>query len=41
MSDDTPYIADIRKLLIETVNELRELNGKEPRTRDEWNAFLG
>ena len=41
MSDDTAYIADIRKLLIEAVNELRELNGKESRTRDEWNALLG
>ena len=40
MSDDTPYIADIRKLLIEVANELRELNGKKPRTKEEWGNYL-
>jgi len=41
MSDDTPYIADIRKLLIEVANELRELNGKKPRTKEEWSYLIG
>ena len=41
MSDDTPYLADIRKLLIEVVDELRESNGKKARTLMEWKEKLG
>lgn len=28
MGDDTVYLADIRRLLIEILNEIREMNGK-------------
>lgn len=31
MGDDTVYLADIRRLLIEILNEIRETNGKPPK----------
>ena len=41
MSDDTPHIADIRELLIEVVDELRQMNCKKARTQIEWKEKLG
>ena len=35
MSDESVYLADIRKLLLEILNEIREMRGKHPRRSDE------
>lgn len=36
MGDDGFYLADIRKLLIEILNELRETNGKKAKSENDY-----
>ena len=36
MSGDSIYLADIRRLLIEILNELRESNGKKPKSERDY-----
>lgn len=35
MGDDIGYLADIRRLLVDILNELREMNGKPPKKQSE------
>lgn len=36
MGEDGIYLADIRKLLIEILNELREMNGKKAKSGNDF-----
>ena len=36
MGEDGIYLADIRKLLIEILNELREMNGKKAKSENDY-----
>ena len=36
MGDDGFYLVDIRKLLIEILNELREMNGKKAKSENDF-----
>lgn len=36
MGDEIGYLADIRRLLLEILNELRESNGKKPKTQRDF-----
>lgn len=35
MGDETVYLADIRRLLLDILNELREMNGKQLKKESE------